>query len=87
MKNQIEEEFSELVEIIRKENPESEDIQRLVSSLEEDKIPEKYKRCFRFFESLNGISKELLWRITFNPGCKKKYIKSKTSRRNKTRYR
>lgn len=85
-RNELEKEFGLLVQWAKENNKDSQ-IQKIIPLLDEQDLPEEYKRSFRFFQSLDGNSKELLWRLTFNPGLHKKFIKSKASYKKKTIYR
>lgn len=84
-RNQLEKQFGKLISWIKNKYP-KEQFQNIISTLSEQDIPNFYRRSFRFFHSLDGASKDLLWHVTFKHDCKKQFIRRKHSSRFKTRY-
>lgn len=77
MLNKLEEDFQKLVHYLEENLEEGEHIQRKLKKIDEENIPNQYKRAFKFYQSLSGDSKVFLFRLAKKPSLKKQFFKSK----------
>jgi len=78
--NELEKQFQELVFFIEENKDKKEHTQQILKNIKEEDIPKKYRRAIKFYRSLSGDSKTLIFWLAKKPNLKKQYFKSKGSK-------
>ena len=73
--NALEKSFKLLVEHLEATKEKGKQIQNVFKNIQEIEVPEEYRRALRFYQSLSGDSRELLFRLAKKPNMRKRFIK------------